>query len=83
MNEQDLTKRIAELNRGAKMMDDADTDSGKLPGAAIVSRVGRELIEAGGFDLLRRAHSMVEEARQRTVELQWFGLSDGNRTWLP
>ena len=55
-----------------------------LPGAAIISRVGRALAEAGGKELLQQAHSKVDPQYQRTIDLQWYGPADTNgNQWLP
>lgn len=80
----DLRAQIAELNRGAAMMDAAKNEKEKLAGASIVSGVGLDLVDTGGKPLLERAHSMVDPQYQRTVELQWYGLTDKNGyQWLP
>lgn len=75
---------VTELDRGATMMKNADSEPEKLVGAGIISRTGQLLVAAGGVDLLRRAHLHLTPEFQRLVEVQWFGLTDadGNR-WLP
>ena len=75
---------LVNLSEGASLMDSAGTESEKLDGARLVSEVGAELVKVGGKPLLEKAHSMTSEDNQRTIELQWFGLTDADgRQWLP
>lgn len=83
MNEIELNKHVAELNRGAQMIDAQTENNKKLPGSSVVSRVGRILVETGGVELLHKAHQRVDARYQRTVELQWYGVTYGDRQWLP
>ncbi|ATG46048.1 hypothetical protein PhaeoP83_04443 (plasmid) [Phaeobacter inhibens] len=84
MNDEQLSEMVSELNRGAELIDTSETDYEKLPGAAIISRVGRALAEAGGKELLEQAHAKVDPQFQRTIDLQWYGLADTNgNQWLP
>ncbi|GGB09196.1 hypothetical protein GCM10011491_41450 [Brucella endophytica] len=80
--EEIIAQARALLLEGAAQMEDAETAQGKLPGAAKVSRAGQMLVNLGGIVLAREVHATLGEF-QRTVELQWYGLSDGENTWLP
>ena len=79
-----LSDLLFRLNEGAAIMDAASDDNDKMPGARIVSEVGAELVEEGGHDLLKRAHGMALPEYQRTIEVQWGGLTDAQgRQWRP
>jgi len=70
------------LNGSAEMEMAGDDLNKQLLGASKVTRAGQKLIDEGGLPLVREVYAMLGEY-QRTVDLQWFGLSDGCNTWLP
>ena len=79
MDNNQLDELLLKLNQGAAMMDED-----KLPGARVVTDVGHALAEVGGKALLRKAHSLALPEHQRTIELQWCGITDRNgEQWLP
>lgn len=79
-----LSELVSELNRGAAIMMQTDSDKEKLKGAVIITRTGQRLVDAGGMELVRRAYRRVAAEAQRQVEVQFCNLTDdqGNR-WLP
>lgn len=84
MDNNSLYDLVAELNDGARLMRDGLTESEKFGGALVISRVGARLVKDGGKPLLQKAHGLAAEENQRTIELQWFGLTDSSgRQWLP
>ena len=50
MEQTDINKAVAELNAGADLMRQKDTE---LKGARLVSQLGQRLVDAGGTTLLR------------------------------
>lgn len=84
MTAERFNRLLEKLNTGAELMDERKTESDKLQGAQLISEVGAELVKDGGKPLLEEAHSKAIEKNRRTIELQWFGLTDsGGRQWLP
>ena len=84
MDENEFNEHLAKLNVGAAIIDAAHREIDKMPGAKIVSEVGDILVKSGGKDLLQKAHGLALPEHQRTIELQWFGLTDAaGRQWLP
>lgn len=80
----DFEYQVSELNRGARLMNTEAEEANKLSGAEAVSKAGLALVDAGGIALLRKAHAAVDPEFQRTVELQWYGLTDtAGFQWLP
>ncbi len=80
MEQTDINKAVAELNAGADLMRQKDTE---LKGARLVSQLGQRLVDAGGTTLLKEVHALISPEHQRTVELQWYGLTDkeGHQWW--
>lgn len=83
MDDTQLNDLVAELNKGATMMNAATTETEKMTGARIVSAAGATVVEAGGKDLLEKAYGLVSGDCQRTVNLEWYGLTGADgRQWL-
>ncbi|MBO9433705.1 hypothetical protein J7394_05780 [Ruegeria sp. R13_0] len=81
---EEIKPQIAEINRGAQMMDAETDEKKKLVGSSVVNKAVTKIIEKGGMPLLRAAFNKVDPERQRTVELQLFAVSDKTgATWLP
>lgn len=78
MDDNRLNELVAELNAGARLMREGGTESEKLGGAQAVSKVGAELVKDGGKPLIELAHGLASEENQRTISLQWYGLTDSD-----
>ena len=73
---------VQALNEGAHRMRHGSTVAERLEGAARVTNVGMELIAERGFEGLQEAYRLVDGEHQQTVEVEWFGLTDGEKRWL-
>lgn len=74
-----IAEARALLLEGASDMRDPQLE---LTGGMKISRAGELLVAEGGLKLAREVHATLGQY-QRTVELQWFGLTDGEGVWLP
>lgn len=84
MNEDRMDELVAKLNLGAAMIEVAENDNDKLPGARMISEVGAVLVEEGGKTLLEKAHGLAMPKHQNTISNQWFALADTDgKVWLP
>lgn len=78
----DISSSVARLHDGVRQMRYGQSVGDRLDGAAAIRSVGTELIDRLGFDALCEAYKLVDGEHQRTVELEWFGLTDGDRRWV-
>lgn len=84
MDDNRLRELVKELNEGAAIMETAETEAKGLLGARKVSLAGEEIVKAGGKAKLREVYYLVDPKHQRTVEVQWSGLTDAEGLmWLP
>lgn len=83
MPDQQISEARELLITGATEMREAGGDRNKeLSGARKVTQAGEQLVAIGGLALAREVHATLGE-HMRTVELQWYGLTDGKNIWYP